>query len=231
MGKAGLQQNPFSREEFAETYDSWFETPLGNLVDRLERALIFRLAQPKAGERALDVGTGTGHFACLLAKQGLQVIGLDSSEAMLRVAREKGAPVHWQRGEAEALPFPTGSFDLVLSVTTLEFVRDPAQALQEMYRVLAPGGRMVIAVLNANSPWAKVYQEEAQRQESPFRQAHFFTPEEFLALLGAYGRPRWNSSVFISPSGKGARFAPLLEWWGQHVARNRGALLVGRIDK
>jgi ubiquinone/menaquinone biosynthesis C-methylase UbiE len=223
--------NPFDDPALASSYDSWFETPLGRTVDRLEKRLIYRLAQPKAGESALDVGTGTGHFACDLAARGLRVTGYDSSEAMLQVARAKGPGVRWQRGEVESLPFADGSFDLVLSVTTLEFVRDRDLALAEMYRVTAPGGRMVVAVLNALSPWGQARKREAAQHDTPFRYAHFFTPKEFVTALGRYGCPRWSSSVFFLPSGVGMSVADLLESLGQVFCRRYGALLVGRVDK
>lgn len=223
--------NPFADPALAASYDSWFETPMGWVVDRLEKRLIYRLARPRAGESALDVGTGTGHFACDLATRGLRVTGYDSSAAMLQVARAKDLGVHWQQGEAESLPFADGSFDLVLSVTTLEFVRDSDLALAEMYRVTAPGGRMVVAVLNALSPWAKARQREAAQQETPFRYAHFFTPAEFVTALRRFGRPRWNSSVFFLPSGLGMGLADLLEFLGRALCRGYGALLVGRVDK
>ena len=231
MIKATMRQNPFEDSEVAGTYDGWFDTPMGNVVDRLEKALIYHLAQPQEGELALDVGTGTGHFACDLANRGLRVIGYDSSQAMLEVARRKNDRVAWQRGDAERLPFANSTLDLVLCVTTLEFVRDPNAALAEMFRVVAPGGRLVAAVLNAESPWAKARMRESHRQVTPFSYAHFYSPAEFVAALSAYGRLRWNSSVFFAPSGRGIRFAGLLERFGQMLRPGRGALLAGRVDK
>ena len=223
--------NPFEREEWATPYDSWFDTSLGGTADRLQKRLVFRMAKPQAGESALDVGTGTGHYACALASRGLRVIGVDSSEAMLNVARAKGAPVVWQWGEAESLVFSDNTFDLVLSITALEFALDAPRALGEMFRVLRPGGRLVVGVLNADSPWGQVYMREARKHDTPFRYAHLYTHAEFLDLLGVHGRVRWSSSVFFAPSGRGLRIAPLLEGLGQMFCRGRGSLLVGRIDK
>jgi len=223
--------NPFDDAALASSYDAWFETPLGQVVDRMEKRLIYKLAQPKAGESALDVGTGTGHFACDLAARGLRVTGYDSSEAMLQVARLREIGVTWHQGEAESLPFADGSFDLVLSVTALEFVRDRQRALAEMFRVTAAGGRLVVAVLNAVSPWGIARKHEAARQDTPYRHAHFFAPAEFAAALGQFGRPRWNSAVFFAPSGLGMGLADLLEVLGQGLWRGGGAMLVGRVDK
>lgn len=225
---SNTHHNPFRDEEMAAGYDRWYETPLGSLADRYEKALIHRLARPQAGERALDVGTGTGHFALDLAAHGLEVTGCDSSEPMLEEARAKDPSLDWRYCQVASLPFPEDVFDLVLSVTVLEFVRDPALAVAEMYRVTAPGGRVVVGVLNAQSPWAAMYR---QQQDGPFHRARFHTPKEFLDLLGAYGPVRWNSAVFFGPSGRGARLASLFERLGQTFCKGRGALLVGRIDK
>jgi ubiquinone/menaquinone biosynthesis C-methylase UbiE len=212
-------------------YDEWFETPLGRVVDRLEKRLIYHLAEPERGESVLDLGTGTGHYAMDLARHGLHVVGYDRSEAMLEVARGKKSSVTWRQGDAASLPFEDAHFALVLSVTMLEFVDDPSAVLDEMWRVTAPGGRMVVAVLNNNSPWAAMYQSEAQGAETPFRHAHFFMPQEFVDLLSRYGEPRWSSSVFVPPSGRGLRLAGALESLGQTLMRTHGALLVGRVDK
>jgi len=225
------RHNPFEEPALASTYDRWFETFLGRVVDRLERDLIYRLARPRAGELALDVGAGTGHFACELERRGLRVVGYDRSAAMLQQARAKTDRVLWQQGRAEALPFSDGAFSLALSVTTLEFVDDLQRALAEMVRVTAPGGRVVVATLNAASAWGRAYLAEARRQETPFHYAHLLTPQEFVALLRPYGRLRWSSAVFIPPSGRGVILADLLESLGQLGARRRGALLVGRIER
>jgi len=228
---AGEPTNPFEHPEVAAAYDGWYATPLGQVSDQLEKDLIYRYAHPQPGERALDVGTGTGHLACDLAARGLIVTGLDRSEAMLRAARAKDCRVTWKLGEAENLPFPSGAFDLVLSVTAIEFVRDPARVLAEMARVTAPGGRMVVGALNARSSWAAARRREARRQGGPFASAHFFAPDEFVTMLRRHGPTEWSSSVFIGPSGRGLWLAGLLETLGQRLARGRGALLVGRVQR
>ena len=114
------------------------------------------LAALQAGERVLDVACGTGvvtrHAAQAVGPTG-QVIGLDINEGMLQVARTvappAGAPITWRQASVMALPFPDASFDVVLCQWGLEFFPDRAHGLQEMARVLVPGGRVGLRVWRA----------------------------------------------------------------------------------
>jgi demethylmenaquinone methyltransferase / 2-methoxy-6-polyprenyl-1,4-benzoquinol methylase len=112
---------------------------------RWRRALVDRI-DPRAGMRILDVATGTGMVAALLADRGADVVGLDQSEAMLDGARARfargSASVELVRGEAEALPFPDASFDALSFTYLLRYVDDPAATLRELARVVRPGGRI-----------------------------------------------------------------------------------------
>jgi ubiquinone/menaquinone biosynthesis C-methylase UbiE len=229
--RAGNSPNPFEDVRTANAYDPWYAERLGAAVDRLQKALVMRLARPRPGEHALDVGTGTGNYACALAARGLRVTGLDPSEAMLAVARSKPQPVSWQQGAAEDLPYQEGSFDLVVSVTALEFMADPGRALAELFRVLAPGGRMVVGTLNAAGPWGELYARLGQDPASPFHDARLSSAASFVAALSLFGPVRWSSAVFVPPSGRGLALAGLCERWGQAFERDRGALLVGRVDR
>jgi len=212
----------------APLYDSWFETPLGQTVDELEKDLLYCLARPKVGKRALDVGTGTGHFAFDLAARGLEVVGIDISQPMLAVARAKSSAARLILADAANLPLPGDSFDLTLAVTTLEFVARPDDALAEMWRVTRPGGRVVIGVLNALSPWAWVRWLEARRG-TPFSHAHFYRPAEFVKALRRFGKVQWSSSVFIGPNGWGLGRAWDLERFGRRYLKPFGVLVGGVI--
>ncbi len=215
----------------ASVYDSWFEMPLGRIADQLEKDLLYQLAVPRKGEFVLDVGTGTGHFAFDLAARGGMVVGIDISTPMLAVAQYKGTAVHLLQGDVAALPVATESFDLVFSATMLEFVAHRERAVKEMWRALRPGGRLVVAVLNALSPWAWARRLESRTQATPFSHAHFFYPWEFVGLLNDLGRVTWSSSVFVGPQGTGLSWAWGLERLGRAALKPFGALLVGRVRK
>src|SRR5262249_12431189 len=104
---------------------------------------------PAAGERVLDVATGTGLVAELLARSGCSVVGLDQSPEMLSAARSRFAGADRPsgrgeliEGEAEALPFPDGSFDARALTCPLRYVEDPRATVRELARVVRPGGRV-----------------------------------------------------------------------------------------
>lgn len=101
------------------------------------------------GERVLDVACGTGNAALLAAAAGARVTGLDSAARLIDVARARaaadGADAEFAVGDALALPFADGAFDAVVSVFGVIFVPDPARAIAEILRVLAPGGRAVLS--------------------------------------------------------------------------------------
>ncbi len=233
MSTVQAERPPSERafDAVAALYDSWFELPLAQTVDALEKDLLYSLAGLRRGERALDVGTGTGHFAFDLAARGLTVVGVDLSAPMLAVARDNGTAVHLLRGDAAALPLAIAAFDVVLSVTALEFIAKPERAIYEMWRAVRPGGRLVAGVLNAFSPWAWARRHESSRQQTPFSSAHFFYPWEFVMLLRRLGPVRWSSAVFIGPNGLGVPWAWRLERAGRLLFKPFGALLVGRVTK
>lgn len=104
------------------------------------------------GQRVLDVACGTGVLSREVARRvGVDghTAGLDLLPGMLEVARRFAPGIEWRQGNAEALPYADESFDAVVSQFGMMFFPDPEQALQEMLRVLVPGGRIAVAVWDA----------------------------------------------------------------------------------
>ena len=110
---------------------------------------VVEAAQIRPGHRVLDVACGTGvlarEAALRLGGEGF-VAGLDASPGMLAVAKRLAPAIEWREGVAESLPYEAESFDAIVSQFGLMFFRDRAGALREMKRVLAPGGRIAVAV-------------------------------------------------------------------------------------
>ncbi|WP_416886642.1 class I SAM-dependent methyltransferase [Marinospirillum sp.] len=132
-----------------EAYEAYLVPPMfapwaERLLDR---------ATAREGERVLDVACGTGIVARRAAPRvGAEgtVVGLDVNEGMLAEAKANapaGEPgIEWRQGDAANLPFDDGNFDVVCCQQALQFFDDPAAALGEIHRVLAPGGRAALSV-------------------------------------------------------------------------------------
>jgi len=159
-------------ELFPEEYDEWFEEHKLAYLSELEA---LKRAIPEGG-RGLKVGVGTGRFAQPL---GIK-IGIDPSEKMLEIARKRG--IEGIRGRGEDLPFKDEEFDFVLLAFTLCFVDNPLKVLEEAKRVLKPGGRVIVGVIDKNSKLGKIY--EAKKEKSKFyKVAKFYSSEEIIDML------------------------------------------------
>jgi SAM-dependent methyltransferase len=168
--------NPFADPAIVAGYETWYET-IGRRADRLEKVLLGRLlADFPQGRTLLEVGCGTGHFTRWCGEQGWRAIGLDLSPAMLAEAIRLGGPA-CVLGDALSLPFPNDAFDLVVLITTLEFVTNPLLVLREAMRVARSG--LILGVLNR---WSWLAWQLAHSREPLWQVARFFTPAELAHL-------------------------------------------------
>jgi ubiquinone/menaquinone biosynthesis C-methylase UbiE len=134
----------------AGEYERWYTTPRGRRADIAERALLqWLMGRVMEARTVLEVGSGTGHFAGYLAKLGFEVVGLDRAPAMVKEARRRFPSLPFLLGDAQRLPFRTGAVDVVVFITTLEFLESSATAMREAVRVAHRG--IVAIVLNRHS--------------------------------------------------------------------------------
>jgi SAM-dependent methyltransferase len=132
-----------------------------SIADAIEHA-VERL-QPKAGERVLDLATGTGWGSRIIAQRfaGVQVIGADIAEQMLEHARAAALlqrlAIDYRHADAENLPFSDASFDGVVSTFGVMFVGRPEAAAAELGRVVRPGGRLVLSTWKHDSNVAAMF--------------------------------------------------------------------------
>ncbi len=189
-------------ESLSRSYDDWIRTPSGRYIDAREKAFILSVAAPRAGERLLDVGCGTGEHLRMFRERGCEVTGLDASPFMLARAREKlGNRAELYEGRAEDLPFSDNEFDHVVLITALEFIADPARAVSEAIRVCR--GRVFIGLLNPYSLIAVQRRVEGLRRPTVYSRAR-------LLNLGRIARMivdplgdvpiTWGSVVFFPAS-------------------------------
>lgn len=122
----------------------WADIQEGQVQPLYERVL--GAADIGDGTRLLDVGCGAGMFAAMAADRGAVVHGLDASEALLAIARERTPTGDFRQGELEELPYEDASFDVVTGFNAFQFAASPENALREARRVVKPDGRVVVAV-------------------------------------------------------------------------------------
>lgn len=121
----------------------------------------------RAGDRVLDVATGSGNTALAAARRHCRVTGVDFVPALLARARERAAAerldIDFREGDAESLPFPDASFDVVLSTFGVMFAPDQAKAAAELVRVTRPGGTIGLTTWPAEG-----FVAELQRMSSRY---------------------------------------------------------------
>ncbi|MFT9598137.1 class I SAM-dependent methyltransferase [Mesobacillus sp.] len=186
----------------AATYDSWCTTEIGSYVDNLEKNIIFQLSLPRKGEKALDLGCGTGIYSIWLARMGLNVSGVDISSNMLEIAKEKtiasSLNIDYVQSDIQKLPFDDETFDLIVANIVLEFVKDPEAVVNEAIRVLKKGGRFVCGFIGKESSWGEKYRIQGEEKtESVFANASFFSPDTAKKLY-SLGTDKVQLGLFMT---------------------------------
>jgi ubiquinone/menaquinone biosynthesis C-methylase UbiE len=164
------------------------------------------------GQRVLDVACGTGVVARLASAQvGAEgmVVAMDVNDGMIDVARAVAADatgaITWHTADAAALPAPAAAFDIVYCQQGLQFIADRPQALREMHRVLAPGGRVAIAIwrgLEHNPAFAAFVHALAQHageEAAAMMRAPFAGPDrdEIRRLMGQVGFDKMSIRIGV----------------------------------
>ncbi len=150
VSKADLSKQPSQVAAMFDTVSTHYDRT--NTVLSMGNASLWRVATtravaPKPGERILDVAAGTGTSSAALSHNGAFITAADFSAGMIEVGRLRHASnpfIEFVQADATQLPFDDASFDAVTISFGLRNVENPKQALAEFYRVLRPGGRVVI---------------------------------------------------------------------------------------
>lgn len=155
-------------------------------VNAAARACVGELVP--AGARVLDCAAGTGEFSLAVAKRAGSVLCTDQSEAMLARARKKAARrglsnLQFAHRDITALSDPDGSFDAVIAANVLHLLPQPEIAVQELWRVAAPGGRLILPTYLQGKAGAAYGSMIKIYQGVGFHYEHAFTPETYREFL------------------------------------------------
>lgn len=161
---AVARQKPYRGVAMEGRIADWYARNTGRDQRRFEavaRALADRVL---SGSRVLEVAPGPGYLAIQIAKLGrYQVAGLDVSRSFVRIARENaarsGVEIDFRQGDAAHMPFPDASFDHVVCTAAFKNFSDPVGAINEMHRVLKPGGTASIYDLRKDASLQEIDEE------------------------------------------------------------------------
>lgn len=186
--------------DLANRYDSWFETPLGKKIFESEKSCIEKLIKKVESKVAIDLGIGTGLFTKILREKGYKVIGIDISDEMLKIAKNRGFEVI-KHDLNNPLPFNDESFDFVFSMTSIEFLKNPQNLMGEVHRILKKDGEFLLITLNSLSLWAFVRRIKGLFIKNyVFKKGRFYSPDK----LSKFFNEKWEieksgTCTFIPP--------------------------------
>jgi SAM-dependent methyltransferase len=185
---------------------------------REARTLLRWLGSDQGGDlrglRVLDVAGGDGYWAGQARRRGARAVALDLATAKLSRGSQLASPPALVEGDALHLPFQAASFDRVMSICAIEHFDDGERALDEMARVLAPGGELVMSAdsLTLAEHWPNLYRAHCDRYHVKRTYSH----QELTSLLAARGlavleyryqfRSRRAQRMYLGLSAYGGKF-------------------------
>ncbi len=181
-------------DENPEAYDSWYDSEEGMPLYESEllclRPLLSGLVRPW-----LEVGAGTGRFAVELGTD----YASDPAGAALGISVQRGVPgvIAW----GQELPFESGSMGAVFIIYTLPFAGDRDGLVREAFRVIFPGGHLILGVVPLESEWGKYYSGKAAKNDSFFAGAFFSPLNDVLETSSNAGLSleKSRSTLYSSP--------------------------------
>jgi len=196
-----MSDSKWGQQRTAQEYEAYYETKYRR-ADSLEKKLLTQLFAQFPGSRsALEVGCGTGHFTRWIESAlGLECVGVDTSKAMLKEAKKRWSQGDLLQGEGTRLPLTDKSVDIVVFVTSLEFIPDASGALKEAARVAKQG--IALGLMNKDSPSTlRKGLQAATRKSSFYRQAKFYSISDIKKMLEKalpeeFKIEFWNTTVF-----------------------------------
>jgi ubiquinone/menaquinone biosynthesis C-methylase UbiE len=190
----------YFQKDIVKGYESFYQQKYRR-ADRSEKALLKRLLDHlEETESLLEVGCGTSHFTRWFESLGLECVGLDLSDLMLREAKKLWTKGTLLQGESSLMPFRSKSFDVVAFIACLVYMPDPIKVIREAARVARRG--IIFGLINRWSlPTVRRMIQVKMGKNPYYRNAKFYSILDIKqtlheALGDAYKIPYWNTAVF-----------------------------------
>jgi ubiquinone/menaquinone biosynthesis C-methylase UbiE len=179
---------------------TWYAKNTGKNLTRFIETAKAVAGQVAPGSRVLELAPGPGFCAIEIARTGnYDVTGLDISESFVRIARDNaaaaGVAVDFRHANASQMPFPDASFDFIVCTAAFKNFSDPVGALDEIHRVLKPGGRASIYDLRKDATSAEIAAEVQGMRVSAFNAWLTRLTFRFVLLKRAYARADLDAMV------------------------------------
>lgn len=222
-------------DEAARKAATSYERYIVPSIGRPSAQAVIQVAALREGERVLDLACGTGVAARLAVEQVGRtgaVIGIDPHPGMLDVARGTSSDVEWRQGSAEDLPLPDQSFDAIVCSISFQFFADKARALEEMRRVLVPGGRVALGTPGPTPPLMATIEDVLRDHIGPaaaqFVAAVFSVhdPDQVRSMFDAAGFDDVEVMTVAMP----VRVPPPADFFWQYVHSTPLAAIATEID-
>lgn len=139
-------QSTLFQDRYALFQDDPYQTTFTYGRKKADEIISPVLAACSPPKDVLDVGCGTGYTIKVLSSMGYNCIGVDAAEDMLSIARRENPDIRFESADATALPFEDNSFDMVISIEVLRYIQNREKSVEEIYRVLKPGGVCIVTV-------------------------------------------------------------------------------------
>ena len=211
-----------SERSVVSGYTEWAPTYNGgaNPILIAEQAAVHAIVEPYPVGAALDAACGTGRHAAYLASLGYDVVGIDATPAMLEIARTTVASARFEVGRLESIPLDSASVDLAVCALALTHLPDPAPAIEELARVVRPGGHVVVSDVH---PFSVMLGAHGRYRLSEggrgFVRNYVHLASDYLSSFAAAGlrvvrciEPRWGAEELATFGARGVELgADLLE--------------------
>jgi ubiquinone/menaquinone biosynthesis C-methylase UbiE len=185
-------QKPYKGVAMEGLIATWYTHNTGRDLRRFKEMARTITRRAPAGSRILEVAPGPGYLSIELAQRGYHVTALDISKAFVRIAQKNadaaGVAVDVHLGNASAMPLPDEAFDYIVCAVAFKNFSDPIGALNEMHRVLKPGGRASIFDLRKDAGREQIDAEVRTMRMSPINAWMTRLTFRLMLLKSAYTR-------------------------------------------